>query len=91
MAHVGDEFSLGTIGGVGSVDSGAINGASHSSPDFSMQSSFDWTLPGSLDLRQQTAISKDGRRIELKMSPVFQTAGSTSQAKLKLDFIPGAE
>ena len=59
--------------------------------ELSMQANVNWTMPGSLDLRQQTAISKDGKKIQVKMSPVFQTIGSASEAKLKLDFIPGAE
>ena len=59
--------------------------------ELSMQANVNWTMPGSLDLRQQTAISKDGKKIRVKMSPVFQTVGSASEAKLKLDFIPGAE
>ena len=59
--------------------------------EMSRQSSFAASAPGGFAMRQQTTLSKDGRSLQLKMAPVFQTAGNAQQAKLKLDFIPGSE
>ena len=58
--------------------------------EMSHQSSFAALAPGGLELRHQTTLSKDGRKLHLKMAPVFQT-GTAPQGKLKLDFIPGSE
>jgi hypothetical protein len=59
--------------------------------ELSHQASIAPVVPGGLQIRQQTVLSKDGRQVSVKMSPVFDSAAQAKQAKVKLDFIPGAE
>jgi hypothetical protein len=57
--------------------------------DVSLQSSITSMVPGGMQFRQETTVSKDGRKMQVRMAPVFSAV--PKQAKLKLDFIPGAE
>jgi tetratricopeptide (TPR) repeat protein len=55
------------------------------------QASIPAVAPGGLEIRQQTTLSKDGKRVHVTMAPVFDTADAAKKAKLKLDVIPGGE
>jgi len=80
-------------GGTGMVGQSAAN-AEGESPlvELNHQASIASSVPGGLQIRQETTMSKDGRKVQVKMSPVFDSAGTSGkQAKVKLDFIPGAE
>ncbi|MCE9533892.1 MAG: hypothetical protein K8T89_22605, partial [Planctomycetes bacterium] len=59
--------------------------------DVTQNASYAASTPGGFEISHQAILSKDGRKIQLKMAPVFQTAGNLQQAKIKLDFIPGAD
>jgi hypothetical protein len=54
------------------------------------QASVPSTVPGGLQFRQETVVSRDGHKMQVKMAPVFASAPAT-QTNLKLDFIPGAD
>jgi tetratricopeptide (TPR) repeat protein len=86
---------VGMGGGVGSTSQPAAGFAvkDDQSPlvELALQTSVNSVAPGGLELQQQTVLSKDGRKLQIRMAPVFQTAGAASPAKLKLDVIPGGE
>ena len=58
--------------------------------DMAFQSSVSSMVPGGMEIQKETTVFKD-HKMSVKMSPVFQSVGNADQAKLKLDFIPGAE
>jgi len=79
-------------GGTGSTSQS--NQAEGESPlvELNYQASIASSVPGGLQIRQETIMSKDGRNVQVKMSPVFDNLGvPATKSKLKLDFIPGAE
>ena len=80
-------------GGAGSATKRANAHDNFDSPlvELSNQTSIASVAPGGLEIRQQTTMSKDGKQVQVKMAPVFETAAAAKQAKLKLEFIPGAE
>jgi tetratricopeptide (TPR) repeat protein len=85
--------SAAMAGGTGSATQKA--GAAHDNFDsplveLSHQTSIASAAPGGMEIRQQTTMSRDGKKVQVKMAPVFDTV-TAKQAKLKLDFIPGAE
>jgi tetratricopeptide (TPR) repeat protein len=86
---------VGMGGGTGSTSQPATGFAfkEEESPlvELALQTSVNSVAPGGLELQQQTILSKDGRKLQVRMAPVFQTGGAASPAKLKLDVIPGGE
>jgi len=80
-------------GGTGSATQSASANDNFDSPlvELSKQTSIAPVAPGGLEMRQQMTVSKDGKQVQVKMAPIFETAAAAKQAKLKLDFIPGAE
>lgn len=85
---------VGIGGGIGSTVQPA-DGARDSSDsplvEVSQFANIASIAPGGLEFQQQTIMSKDGKKVQVKMAPVFSTAEGAKQAKMKLDFIPGAE
>ena len=82
----------GGVGSAGKPIGGRVENSDSPLLELSMQTSVTSVAPGGMEMQQQTVISKDGRKLQVRMAPVYQTAGATSkQAKLKLDVIPGSE
>ncbi len=77
-------------GGVGTSTQPNRDESDSALVELAYQASVPSTVPGGLQFRQETVLSKDGRKMQVKMAPVFANT-PPKQTKLKLEFIPGAE
>ncbi len=94
MTSGGTSGTTGMGGGIGSVNHplGAATGDGDSPlVGLSYQTSIASIVPGGLEIRQETVMSKDGKKVQVRMAPVFDAAATAGQAQVKLEFIPGAD
>ena len=86
--------NMSMAGGVGSASKPTqfSTGAAPDAPlaEVALHTNVNAMAPGGLEMRQQKVVSRDGKKIHVQVAPVFETA-ATKQAKMKLDFLPGAE
>jgi tetratricopeptide (TPR) repeat protein len=90
----GNSTASGMKGGIGSVNH--PSGAAMENTDsplvgLTCQASVGSIAPGGLEMRQETIMSRDGKSVQVRMAPVFNPGSAGPPAKVKLEFIPGAE